>query len=61
MSIPLAVPWPPDLDIKRNVPLAPHSSWLVGGPADFFSEPSSIEVLEDVVRFAGKLQMPAVF
>lgn len=38
--------------ISRDVRLAPMTSWLVGGPAEFYAEPSSEAELEEALRFA---------
>lgn len=36
------------------VPLAPLTSWLVGGPAEYFAEPTDQAELEAAIRFALK-------
>lgn len=38
------------LNIRENVPLAPLTTWRVGGPARFFYEPVGEEYLEVVAR-----------
>ena len=41
--------WPPS-GIRRREPLADHTSFRIGGPAEWFAEPSSIEELVEVLR-----------
>jgi len=38
--------------LKRNEPLAPYTSWHIGGPADLYYRPRD---LEDLVEFLGTL------
>lgn len=38
--------------IERNVKLAPLTSWLVGGPAEYFAEPRNLEELEAALTWA---------
>ncbi len=40
------------LEIKENVTLAPFTSWQVGGSAEFFCLPETLEQLKDALRFA---------
>jgi len=50
-----------DLDvgrIARDEPLARHSSWQIGGPADLLVEPSASEQIATLVRFARQHQFP---
>lgn len=35
-----------------------HTSWRIGGPADFFVEPKGREELQSVVSFANQLKVP---
>src|SRR4051812_8192144 len=46
------------MKIKEKENLAVHSSWLVGGPADYFCEPESVENLIGAVRFASEKKIP---
>lgn len=46
------------MDIKEKVPLADYTSWLVGGPADFFCLPENEAEVEEAVRFALKRKIP---
>lgn len=48
--------WPKSLDkkIKRNVTLAPLTSFKIGGKAKYFFEPDSIESLQEVLAAAKK-------
>lgn len=47
-------------DICINEPLAPHSSWKIGGPADIFIEPYTIEQISNVLRYAKSRNIPLV-
>jgi UDP-N-acetylmuramate dehydrogenase len=38
--------------IETNVPLAPYTSWLIGGPADFFCLPETEEQLSEALTIA---------
>ena len=49
--------WPLDC-IRQNECLANHTSFRIGGPAEFFVEPSTIEELIQVVREAGGRGLP---
>ncbi len=40
------------MGLLRNIPLARYTTWGVGGPADFFVEPSDEQELADALRFA---------
>lgn len=40
------------IDIQKNVLLAPYTSWKVGGPADEFFQPASVEELKVAVAHA---------
>jgi UDP-N-acetylmuramate dehydrogenase len=44
--------------VKVNEPLANHTTIKIGGPADFFVEPSSIEKLERLMELVSKYQLP---
>ncbi len=44
--------------ISRNVRLAPMTSWLVGGPAEYYAEPSTESELEQALRFAHEKHLP---
>lgn len=48
----------PTIEPRENVPLAPFTSWRVGGPARYFAEPSSIEEVRDLVRWATEQAIP---
>ncbi|NTV41479.1 MAG: UDP-N-acetylmuramate dehydrogenase [Candidatus Moranbacteria bacterium] len=40
------------LDVQENIPLAPMTSFKIGGPARFYAEVKSIEELKDALRYA---------
>ncbi|HEY9899663.1 MAG TPA: UDP-N-acetylmuramate dehydrogenase [Pantanalinema sp.] len=40
------------LAIRENVPLAPFTSWRVGGPARYFFEPDSVGALSEALDWA---------
>lgn len=48
------------LAIRENVPLAPLTSWRVGGPARYFFEPDSVPALQEALAWAAA-QGHAVF
>lgn len=41
--------------IRKAVPLAPYTTWNIGGPAEFFAEPRSQEELEELVAHARRV------
>jgi len=43
-----------------NAPLAEHTSWQIGGPADLLVEPESAEQVAAVVRFASSRRIPLI-
>jgi len=49
--------WPHDC-IRAREPLANHTSFRIGGPADWFAEPSTVEELLAVLREADRLGLP---
>ncbi|MCL6445796.1 MAG: UDP-N-acetylmuramate dehydrogenase [Alicyclobacillus sp.] len=44
--------------IKLNEPLARHTTWRIGGPADVFVTPASVEELQAAMRVARQLELP---
>lgn len=46
------------LNILKNVKLADYTSWLIGGPADFFCAPTSIEEMQQALQFAESEKLP---
>jgi UDP-N-acetylenolpyruvoylglucosamine reductase len=44
--------------IRRDEPLAKHTTLRVGGPADFYVEPVSEEDLANLVKFCGERDLP---
>jgi UDP-N-acetylmuramate dehydrogenase len=44
--------------VCRDAPLAAHSTWRIGGPADLLVEPASLEQIGTVVRFASEHCFP---
>lgn len=49
--------WPTDCVSPRE-PLSKHTSFRIGGPAEWFAEPDSIDELIAVLREASKLGLP---
>ncbi|MFW6061599.1 MAG: UDP-N-acetylmuramate dehydrogenase [Planctomycetota bacterium] len=45
---------------RRDEPLAPHSSWRIGGPAELWVEPGSIGQLARLVRLARQADLPLI-
>jgi UDP-N-acetylmuramate dehydrogenase len=44
--------------IKRDRPLAPLTSWKIGGPAAFFAEPADAAALASCLAFAAEHRLP---
>lgn len=44
--------------VKQAEPLAPHSWFHLGGPAEFFAEPATVEDLRTLVRRAAEASTP---
>jgi UDP-N-acetylmuramate dehydrogenase len=44
--------------VKQAEPLAPHTWFHLGGPAEFFAEPTSVEDLQALVRRSGEEGTP---
>ncbi|MBO9542745.1 UDP-N-acetylmuramate dehydrogenase [bacterium] len=40
--------------LRENVPLAPFTSWRVGGPARYFFEPDSVPALQEALGWAAR-------
>ncbi len=45
-------------DIKKDEPMAKHTSWQVGGPADYFICPADLDELLEIVRLSDKYHLP---
>lgn len=69
MSSPVALS-PPTLDalrsalganrLRQNVPLAPHTTFKIGGPADLYYEANTAEELAHAIHTARELDVPHV-
>ena len=44
--------------IRQREPLANHTSFRIGGPADWFAQPSTLEELVNVLREAARVGVP---
>lgn len=44
--------------IQENVPLAPYTSWKIGGPAEYFSLPESLTQIMEVWDWAEERMLP---
>ncbi len=44
--------------IRKDEPMSMHTSWLVGGPADYYLCPADISELVEIVRFSAKYKLP---
>ncbi len=44
--------------VKVNEPMALHTSWQVGGPADYFLNPADLDELIEIVHFRKKYDLP---
>lgn len=55
--------WLPDSPnfLRFNEPLGPHTSMGIGGPADYFAEPTSVEELLGLLAWARLREIPLVF
>ena len=49
--------WPHDC-VRPHESLADHTSFRIGGPAEWFAEPSTLEELAGVLRHASRLGVP---
>jgi UDP-N-acetylmuramate dehydrogenase len=47
--------------IRQNIKLAPYTSWLVGGQADFLAEPTNEEEMRQAILFSCERQLPITF
>lgn len=47
-----------NLLIKRDVKLKPFTSWQVGGSADYFAEPATVEQVREALDFARAKNLP---
>ena len=45
-------------NIRFDVPLAPYTSFKIGGPAEVFCQPQNIEELIDILKFAISFNIP---
>ncbi len=46
------------LGIRRNEPMKKHTSFKVGGPADLFARPASLDQLEKILCLAAEYDLP---
>lgn len=49
------------MEMKRNAILADHTSWLVGGPAEYFCLPETLEDIQEAIRWADQGGLPLTF
>lgn len=47
--------------LKKNEPMASHTSFKVGGPADIFSKPETMEILMELLGQAKSREIPVTF
>jgi UDP-N-acetylmuramate dehydrogenase len=45
--------------VRLQVPMAEHTTFRIGGPADIFAEPVDLEDLMEAIRFGRRLGLPA--
>lgn len=45
------------LEYKQNVVLAPYTSWLIGGPAEYFVQPTNIDELKEAIVWAAEKRL----
>ena len=51
------MPWPIGC-VRAREPLANHTSFRIGGPAEWFAEPSTVDELTDILREAHRRGLP---
>ncbi len=44
--------------VRLNEPLASHTSWQVGGPADYYIAPRSVNELAEVIKVSKQFELP---
>ena len=44
--------------VKRNEPMSLHTSWQVGGPADYFVTPADLSDTREIVRYCNRNKIP---
>jgi UDP-N-acetylmuramate dehydrogenase len=44
--------------LQRHEPMSLHTSWKVGGPADYYAYPADLTELVEIVRCAAKYNLP---
>ncbi len=49
------------IEIRRDEPLARHTSFGVGGPAEILAIPSTLEALSEIVRVATEMRIDPVY
>lgn len=49
------------IEIKENILLAPYTSWLIGGKADYLCFPTQVEELKEAWLWAVKKNLPITF
>lgn len=47
--------------VKANEPMALHTTWRIGGPADIFVEPAGLRELAQVVTWVRRREFPVYF
>lgn len=46
------------MNVQENVPLAPHTTFHIGGPARFFTQATSLKEIEEACAFAKDKDLP---
>lgn len=46
------------MDIRSNESMAQYTSWQIGGAADYFAQPQTVEDVQKALEFATEKQMP---
>lgn len=44
--------------VKENEPMSRHTSWRVGGPADYYVMPADVAELQEIVRYSNRTRLP---
>ncbi len=44
--------------LKKDEPMSKHTSWMVGGPADYFLQPADLDELITIVSYSDRHKLP---
>lgn len=52
--------FPPGIRVEQNVIMKRHTSFRVGGPADYFARPGSVNELIQLIKSTDSVRMPSI-